>query len=129
MSDRTYTPDAWVIVKLWNKTLADQEPTYKVLGGWYGGFADSNYWRLSSGVQSITKEGDVYTIPQFSGSTYVVHENNERMNFTMASAFASFEQELEDDGGTNGITVISVKDLMSALNTRTADFVGNLINK
>lgn len=129
MSNRIYEPDAWVIIKIWNKTAVQHEPTYKVLGGWYGGFADPNYWRLSSGIQSITREGDVYTIPQFSGSTYVVHENAERMNALMASIFAGFEQELKDDGDINGITVIGVEDLIAALNTQTADFVGNLINK
>lgn len=115
MSNRTYEPDAWVIVKIWNTAAADEAPVYKVLGGWYGGFAGSNTWRLSSGIESATKEGNVYTLPQFSGSTYKVHENNERMNMLMAGAYANFEQELEDAGGENAITVISIKELVKAL--------------
>jgi hypothetical protein len=115
MSNRTYQPDKWVIIKIWNKTTADEQPIYKVLGVWLGGFAEPDYWRLSSGVQSITKEDGVYTIPQFSGSTYVVHENDERMNATMASTFADFEQELRGRGDIHGITVISIKELIEAL--------------
>lgn len=69
-----YKPDAWVIVE-----LGPQETRYhRVLGGWYGGFAGSDSWRLSSGITRIEKEAEVWKIYNESGSIYYCHERCER---------------------------------------------------
>jgi len=76
-----YKPDAWVIVELW-----EPEARYhRVLGGWYGGFAGSDNWRLSSGITRIEKEADVWKIHNESGSIYYCHPNAERTTSLTAS--------------------------------------------
>ena len=46
------TPDRWVVLKI----LSVSDGTfYKVLGSWYGGYANGNFWRLNSGIQRVVK--------------------------------------------------------------------------
>lgn len=67
----TYHPDKWVMLKLTSK---EHSVCYKVLASWYGGFAGSDSWKLSSGTKSasiadVGQDGWV-DFPQESGSTY-----------------------------------------------------------
>ena len=40
-----YKPENWVIVKI--------NDVYKVFGGWRGGFATGDSWKLNSGIEAI----------------------------------------------------------------------------
>ena len=44
----TYTPDLWVILEF--KEKDSEEVNRKVLASWYGGYAGSDSWKLSSGI-------------------------------------------------------------------------------
>lgn len=127
MSDRVYNPDCWVVIEITEHASAKPSSVFKILGGWYGGFAGSNYWRLSSGVVNLQEKDGVITVPQSSGSTYVVNRVDERMSGIMAATFAGFEEDVAKDGKYT-IKVIGVDELIEKLAVQTSDFVGTKIN-
>ena len=106
----TYTPDAWVPVLLESEQYGK---VYKVLAGWYGGFAGSDSWKLSSGVESISvsEDGTVLTMPQSSGSTYIASKQT-HVSLLMGTVFESFEKQAEENNFT--IKMISVEELLGA---------------
>ena len=62
-----YMPDKWVVVKI----EGNEFPlTYKVFACWYGGFTDSNSWKLNSGITKVTKKHNCYSFEGHSGSVY-----------------------------------------------------------
>lgn len=96
-----YVPDVWVIVKI---TFADEAPIYKILAGWYGGFAGSNSWKLSSGITSIEADPDFPEqthYHQSSGSTYITHIGTYGFSFLTSSMFSSWVK----DGLENNFTI------------------------
>ena len=118
----TYTPDRWVMLKFSSEEHGD---VYKVLASWYGGYAGSDSWKLSSGVVSI-KAGvkyhnqkhwddkleqelevkDVayhyYDMLQSSGSTYRCYKDSYGMSGYTAGVFGDFEEQVSKmtDGTT-----------------------------
>ena len=74
-----YTPDCWTLVKF----DFSGESIVKVLAGWYGGYTGGDSWRLSSGVESVTQDGDWWLVKNHSGSTYRCHKDNEKMSGLM----------------------------------------------
>jgi hypothetical protein len=76
-----YTPDRWVILKITNGDKA----TYKVMGGWYGGYLGSNIWRINSGISKIELIDNTYNFHGNSGSMYVCHKDAYGMTALMSS--------------------------------------------
>lgn len=105
-----YTPDSWVPVLIESE---EHGKIYKVLASWYGGYAGSDYWKLSSGIESITvsEDGSTLTLPQSSGSVYVVGRNI-HVSMLIGSMLASFEKQAEQNNFT--IKMISVEELLEA---------------
>lgn len=92
-----YDPDVWVVVKISN-TLADK-PTviYKILAGWYGGFANPDRWQLNSGIVKIVEDG-LYIVHGYSGSIYRCPKDCERTNMLTQSMFESFKRNASSKG-------------------------------
>lgn len=103
-----YTPDAWHILKI-EGYKDESEPIYKVLAGWYGGFAGSDSWKLNSGITKITDCGDHYDIDGYSGSTYRCHKATERFSGLMHNMLA-YWQSAEDSGIK--IEAVSMEDTL-----------------
>ncbi len=59
-------PDEWIIFKIENS----DDPIYKLFAVWHGGYAGADYWKLNSGISSLTIEGNMITVHGFSGSCY-----------------------------------------------------------
>lgn len=108
----TYTPDAWVPVLIESEQYGK---VYKVLAGWYGGFAGSDSWKLSSGIESVevSEDGTVLTMPQSSGSTYIVGKQT-HVSLLMGTVFESFKKQAEESNGLFTIEMISVEELLEA---------------
>lgn len=71
-----YYPDKWIIVAKSN----ENEPggiMYKVLAGFYGGYANGDSWKLNSGITGIKKIKNSFHIRGYSGSIYVCHKEAE----------------------------------------------------
>ena len=65
-----YTPDCWVVIEL----DYDGVKTQKILSSWYGGFAGSNSWRLSSGITEVEELEDSFVFKNESGSVYTCYK-------------------------------------------------------
>lgn len=60
-----YQPDNWVIVK-----ITGDDPHYRVLAGWSGGYATGSSWRMNSGINNAEFDGDYWYFYGASGSCY-----------------------------------------------------------
>lgn len=67
-----YTPDKWMIIKL----SEGESFHYRVFACWYGGYAGSDSWKLNSGIERVTEDGDYYKFEGSSGSVYVCHKES-----------------------------------------------------
>lgn len=88
-----YNPDKWVIVEL--KT--PKETLYKVLASWYGGYLDGDSWKLSSGIQNVTRIENGYAFHNFSGSVYNCHKEAYGMSMYTSGIYTSFEKQNSDE--------------------------------
>lgn len=66
-----YTPDKWIILKIKGE---QDNPVYKVLAGWNGGYLDGSSWKINSGITKITEDEQHYYFEGYSGSTYKCHK-------------------------------------------------------
>lgn len=107
----TYTPDVWVIIEIESVEFGK---IHKVLAGWYGGFAGSNSWKISSGIESITNDGEKYIMPQSSGSTYICYPNCEKTSMLTHGIFSSLETQAAESNGSFTVKIIDFADLKLA---------------
>jgi hypothetical protein len=60
-----YTPDKWMLVR-----ITGTDPHWRIFASWYGGYLDSDSWRLNSGVTSVEDKDEWYDFHGHSGSLY-----------------------------------------------------------
>jgi hypothetical protein len=72
----TYTPDAWVVVKI--QQVGSEEILYKVFAQWYGGYTTGDSWKMNSGIVQASTDDNYYKFEGYSGSTYWCHKNSYR---------------------------------------------------
>lgn len=99
-----YYPDRFVIVKL---TSPEYGFIYKVLASWYGGFAGSDSWKLSSGITKITKTEAGYEFLNYSGSTYFCSKETYGMSFYTSSIYAGFIEQMKEAPEGNSLELIN----------------------
>lgn len=98
----TYTPDCWVILRI----EREDEVLHKVIGGWYGGFAGADSWRVNSGITKIESNGKgAYLIHGYSGSVYRVHEDAQRPTMLMSSIIERLSE-------SNNIRVVDISEVL-----------------
>jgi len=86
-----HCPDKWLIIRFRD----GDKTTYKVLGGWRGGYLDGDSWRLNSGIVDIEEDGDYYLFKGFSGSVYKCHK--EAYGATSVMSFIFDEEDKNKD--------------------------------
>ena len=96
MSDRVYAPDKWVIIEITNKS---GESHRRVLGSWYGGFAGSDSWRASSGIENVKDMNDYWEVLNTSGSTYNCFKGCEGMSAYTMGVLDRMMRDAKEDGG------------------------------
>ena len=69
-----YKPDTWVVIKF----TSPDDVTYKVFGGWYGGYAKGDSWQLNSGIEHIEENELFYLFHGYSGSVYECYKGSEK---------------------------------------------------
>lgn len=65
---KNYNPDNWVIIK-----IKGDDPHYRVLAGWSGGYLYGDSWRMNSGIvscQAFSDYVDYFVFKGSSGSEY-----------------------------------------------------------
>lgn len=107
-----YTPHCWVIVKI----QSSSGTVYKVLAGWYGGFAGSDEWRLNSGITAFEIEREngemFYIFKGYSGSVYKVHPTNERFTGLTTSVYNNLKRDGEASRAGVSVDHISFEDFL-----------------
>lgn len=58
-------PDNWVVIK-----ITGDDPHYRVLAGWSGGYATGDSWKLNSGIIKCKDNGQSFKFIGSSGSVY-----------------------------------------------------------
>ena len=105
-----YTPDVWVVLEFDRPDL--EKPVRKVFGGWYGGFAGSNSWKLNSGITAVRIDDQGhYEYDGYSGSTYNCHFNNNHMSSLMHSVLANWLKQADERGDTT-IRILSIDEIV-----------------
>lgn len=61
-------PDKWLLIKTPN--------CYKVFATWHGSYLGCDSWRINSGIESVTEDGDFFLFKGFSGSVYQCHKRS-----------------------------------------------------
>ena len=90
-----YAPDVWVIIRI---TVPDEPLLYKVLAGWYGGYAGADAWQINSGIVEIIEEELYYDIVGESGSVYRCPKHSEKLSGYTQGIFSHYRQTLEKQG-------------------------------
>ena len=65
----SYSPDNWVVIK-----IKGDDPHYRVLAGWSGGYTTGSSWRLNSGITKVKDNKDYLDFYGSSGSVYHCHK-------------------------------------------------------
>lgn len=74
-----YTPDNWVIIR-----IVGDDPHYRVLAGWSGGYIHGSSWRMNSGITRMEETENSYRFYGSSGSCYVCGKNSYRLRMNNA---------------------------------------------
>jgi hypothetical protein len=104
-------PDRWVIVKL----TTPQETIYKILGSWYGGYAGSDSWQISSGIVSIVENEQDYEIHNLSGSVYVCPKHAYGMSGYTFLVYSGWEKENSDELSITTVKETEIPGIQDAL--------------
>ena len=97
--------DNWVVIQI-KDPLDDKIAGWKILGGWSGGYADGDSWRMNSGVKDWEEHDDHYLFHGYSGSTYKVQKNRETVRMNIAGVI----RNLENTGKASWVDVRDFKE-------------------
>jgi len=84
-----YTPDKWVVIEI----AMDNTTVQRILSSWYGGWAGSDSWRLSSGITEVEELEDSYIIRNESGSVYTCFKGRYGMSAYAMSILEDFKKQ------------------------------------
>ena len=87
-----YTPDVWVILKITDTGIDMPVVYYKVLAGWYGGFAKGDEWKINSGISKIKENDNLYIIEGYSGNQYICRKDSEKVSILTHSVAESMKK-------------------------------------
>ena len=85
MSD--YIPDNWVIIK-----MKGDDPHYRVLAGWSGGYLDRDAWRMNSGITKVEKGSTTWKFYGSSGSCYECGMHNYMLRMNNAGVWNELQE-------------------------------------
>ena len=84
-----YTPDKWVVIEI----AMDNTTVQRILSSWYGGWAGSDSWRLSSGITEVEELEDSYIIKNESGSVYTCFKGRYGMSAYAMGVLEDFKKQ------------------------------------
>ena len=84
-----YTPDKWVVIEI----AMDNTTVRRILSSWYGGWAGSDSWRLSSGITEVEELEDSYIIKNESGSVYTCFKGRYGMSSYAMGILEDFKKQ------------------------------------
>lgn len=66
-----YKPDNWVVIK-----IKGEDPHYRVLAGWSGGYTTGDSWKMNSGITRVESDDWNYYFYGASGSCYCCNKQS-----------------------------------------------------
>jgi len=102
-NENNHYPDKFVVVRIETENFG---VAIKVLASWYGGFAGSNSWKLSSGIIKISMTESGYEFLNHSGSTYFCSKNSYGMSSYTASIYDNLTTQIKELPGVNSISIV-----------------------
>ena len=84
-----YTPDKWVVIEI----AMEGNTVQRILSSWYGGWAGSDSWRLSSGITGVEELEDSYIIKNESGSVYTCYKGRYGMSAYAMGVLEDFKKQ------------------------------------
>jgi len=86
-----YNPDNWVVIK-----INGDDPHYRVLAGWSGGYLDGSSWRMNSGIVKVEEDGDYLNFYGSSGSLYKCHKESYTLRMNIDRIWAALQERHGD---------------------------------
>lgn len=99
------TPDNWIVLQV-NANRKNEEPLYKILCGWSGGYLDGDCWKMNSGISKIVETNEAYEVHGFSGSLYVCYKDSETIRNNCYHIFEQLTKKYPEN-----VKKIDMKDL------------------
>jgi hypothetical protein len=90
-----YNPDVWEVLEL---STPEDGAVRKVFAGWYGGYAGSDSWKLSSMINKVIETETHYEFLCESGSTYKCNKQSQKMSMYMMSIYSGWIEAAEKEG-------------------------------
>ena len=87
VQDMTYSPDNWVVIK-----YKGDDPHYKVLAGWSGGYLDGDSWRMNSGIVRVEEDEHLFLFYGASGSCYECNKQSYCLRKNNAHIWAKLQE-------------------------------------
>lgn len=87
-----YTPDNWVIIK-----FKGDDPHYRVLAGWSGGYTTGDSWRMNSGITKVEETEDSYYFYGSTGSCYNCRKSSYGLRMNNAHVWAQLQEIYGDE--------------------------------
>ena len=84
---REYRPDNWVVIK-----FKGDDPHYRVLAGWSGGYLDGDTWRMNSGIVKAEELELAFMFKGSSGSVYTCRKTAYCLRKNNAYVWAQLQQ-------------------------------------
>ena len=84
-----FTPDKWVVIEIDH----GEEKIQRILSSWYGGWAGSDSWRLSSGITGVEELEDSFVFKNHSGSVYTCYKRRYGMSSYTAGILEDFKKQ------------------------------------
>lgn len=86
-----YHPDNWVVIK-----IMGDDPHYRVLAGWSGGYTTGDSWRMNSGITRVEQTEYLYRFYGSSGSCYECSKNSYCLRMNNAHVWAHLQDRYSD---------------------------------
>jgi hypothetical protein len=87
----TYTPDNWVVIH-----MNGDDPHYRVLAGWSGGYATGDSWRMNSGITHVEEDDHYFRFYGTSGSCYECRKQAYGLRMNNAYVWTTLEEKHSD---------------------------------
>src|SRR5690606_9613554 len=101
-------PDGWVIIRIKNTLI--------VFACWSGGYAQSDSWKLNSGIKLLEEFPNHYKVMEYSDRKYILNINEEdRLNAYVHSILQIINRQVKDRYDVD-IEIIPVEDEEKIIN-------------
>lgn len=86
-----YKPDNWVVIQ-----IKGDDPHYRVLAGWSGGYTTSDHWRMNSGIEKVEEDDSYLYFYGSSGSVYRCHKESYGLRMNNAHVWSALKHQHGD---------------------------------